>query len=148
MLRVFCCGKGAVILNGEICAGKSTGPVHEKASSFPTTDDFCSAAINSTWDGSMGHGFGCGDGLALSVCSLFMLCSLSSPFLVYGAFVAAVVTHMVVSVLAWARYRAVHFLLHETESSAGFFEYFDQSEGVDLSTANWYVVFLIRYLIL
>ena len=46
--------------------------------------------------------------LASPACCSCIFWSLSSQFLVYGAYVAAVAT-MVVSVLAWDRYRAVRF---------------------------------------
>ena len=63
----------------------------------------CAAALNSMRDGSVGHGFSCGDGNCIDwhqwhVARVFS--APSSGCLVYGAFVAAVAT--MVSVLAWA----------------------------------------------
>ena len=93
MLRVFYCGKGTGILNREICAGKSTGAVREKASSFPTTDDFCSAAIQ-RGTGPRATGLAAVmEAVQTGITGMmFVYCSLSSHFLVNGAFVAAVVT--------------------------------------------------------
>ena len=61
---------------------KSTGGVHRTASSLAMTDDFCKAALSSTRDVPMGHGFGCGDGSCIDwhhrhvVCVCSALCPL------------------------------------------------------------------------
>ena len=90
----------------------------------------------------MGHGFSCGDGSGIHwhhrtgiIVMLFVYLSVLSLSSLRGVHSCGGY-HMIVSVLAWARYRPVRFLLHKTETRnpAGCFLRFDQSEGVNLPT--------------